>query len=402
MITEAIANVLALDVLILIIIGVIWGLIFGMIPGLTATLAVIVLIPITYSMDTLAAISMLTGVFIGGISGGVVAAVLIGMPGTPSSITTVFDGHPMAKKGLGSEALGVGITSNLIGSLFGWLFLITLTPQIADLALKIDSFGYAAIIIFGLVTVVSLSGESLLKGLLMAIFGLAITTIGIDPINGVSRGTMGIDVLKNGLSFLPVMIGLLVISQVFEETKTLSEKFVIPKSSSSRVFMRLNELKQSIKNFIRSSLIGLGLGILPGIGGAIANFVSYNQAKNSDSNPETFGKGNIQGIVASETANNATIAGAFIPMLALGIPGDAVTAALLGGLELHGLKTGPLLMEENPLIVYSIFIAFVIAVIVMFLSMILGARLFPIILRIPKSYLLPLVMVASLVGVYNI
>ena len=399
---ELLLSSLSLTNLAVIAIGVVWGLVFGAIPGLTATLAVVVLIPITYGMGAVTGMSMLIGIYIGGVSGGMVASILVGMPGTPASIVTVFDGFPLAKQGLGRKALGVGIVSNTIGGLFGWLCLITIAPQIARLALKLGAFEYSAIIIFGLTAVVSLSGKSLRKGFIMAAFGLLVATIGFDPTYGMPRNTFGITFLRGGINPIPALIGLFVISQVFLESERTFEQFLIPRPKKTRFYLTLSEFKASIFNYLRSGMIGVFSGILPGIGGTLGAVVAYDQAKKSSSHPESFGEGNIQGLVASETANNASLGGALIPMLSLGIPGDAATAALLGGLMLHGLTPGPLLIRENPEIVYGVFSAYLIATIAMFLVMTLGTRLFPVVLRIKKSVLLPLVLVAGIVGCFNL
>ena len=382
--------------------GTLFGLIFGVIPGLTAMLAIIILIPVTYGMPPVTGVSMLIGVYIGGISGGVVAAVLLGMPGTPSSITTAFDGFPLAKQGQAGKALGAGITSNLVGCMIGWIFLVTGAPIIAQFAVNFGPVEYVSVVIFGLTVVVSLSGDSLSKGTLMAIFGLLLSTIGIDPINGMTRNTLDLIFLEGGISFIPALIGLFVVGQVFNELGDVATH-VIPKTTIERVTMTWQELKESATNFLRSGIIGVFIGILPGVGASLGTFVAYDQAKKASKNPETFGKGNLQGVVASETSNNAIIGGALIPMLALGIPGDAVTAALMGGLQIHGIEPGPLLGTMYPELIIGIFGYFLISTVCMFLLMILGgARLFPIILRAKKSYLLPMVLVTSLIGCYNI
>lgn len=388
--------------LLLITLGVLWGLVFGMIPGLTATLAVVVLIPITYGMGAVAGISMLIGIYVGGISGGLISAILIGMPGTPASIATTFDGFPMAKKGLGEKALGIGITSNLVGTLIGWVFLVTLAPQIARLGLRFGPFEMVGVIIFGLTAVISLSGDSMIKGLVMTLFGLLVSTIGLDPTYAMPRNTFGTEFLMSGVSAVPAMIGLFVISQVFIESQNLGQKFIIPRPEKIRHSFTMAEFRESVPNFARSGLIGMLIGVLPGIGGALSNFLAYDQAKKASKHPETFGTGDIQGIVASETANNASIGGALIPMLSLGIPGDAVTAVLLGGLMLHGLAPGPMLIRENPEIVYGVFTALFVATLAMYFIMMGGRRIFPALLRIQKVYLLPVVLAAGIVGCYNL
>ncbi len=386
----------------LIILGVVWGLVFGAIPGLTATLAIVVLIPVTYSMSVTNGMGILIGIYVGAISGGLVSAILIGMPGTPSSITTAFDGFPLAKEGQARKALGAGIMANFVGTLFGCLFLVTLSAPISRFAMNFISWEYVAIILFGLTAVVSLSGGSLIKGTAMAAFGLLVATIGTDPTYGMYRNTFGIKIFRGGIAQIPAMIGLFVISQVFIEAKDSGTKFLTPKAEKVSPWLTRQEWKENIVNMLRSSGIGLMIGILPGIGGALSNFVAYDQAQRSSKHPEKFGHGALEGIIASETANNASIGGALIPMLTIGIPGDAATAALLGGLMLHGLQTGPLLMTERPEVAYSIFAALFLSSIIMFLVMMGGIRIFPTLLRIPKSFLLPLVLVIGVVGCYNL
>lgn len=384
--------------------GVLLGLLFGIIPGLTATLAVILLVPMTYGMSAVTSISVLIGVYIGGISGGLVSAILLGMPGTPSSITTAFDGFPLAQQGKARKALMAGIVANLAGTLVGWTFLVAIAPQLARLALQFGPFEYVAVILFGLTTVISLSGGSVFKGCIVGLLGLALCTVGMDPINGMPRNTFGLSFLSGGINAVPAMIGLFVVAEVFREcenraTRILSDDLKV--SGDSRFTWR--EFTRSVPNLVRSSLIGVGIGILPGIGGSLANFVAYDQAKKASSEPESFGRGNIQGVLASESANNAVIGGALIPMLALGIPGDVVSAALMGGLQLHGLEPGPLLFTENRQFVSAVYIAFFINAILMFtFMMLLGNRILPKLLLVPKKYLLPIVLVASTVGCYNL
>ena len=384
--------------------GVLLGLLFGIIPGLTATLAVILLVPLTYGMDAITGVSLLIGVYIGGISGGLVSAILLGMPGTPSSITTAFDGFPMAKQGLAGKALGAGIVANLFGTLMGWRFLVGVAPQLARLALQFGPFEYVAVILFGLTTVVSLSGDSIPKGFVVALLGLVICTIGMDPINGLPRNTMGLSCLSNGINAVPAMIGLFVVAEVFREcekgvTGALHHTVRVEGTSSFGWI----DFVRGLPNLVRSSLIGVAIGIMPGIGGSLANFVAYDQAKKASPEPETFGQGNVGGVLASESANNAVIGGALIPMLALGIPGDVVSAALMGGLQLHGLEPGPLLFSENPQFIGSVYASFAVNALLMFVFMMaLGRRILPKLLLVPKKFLLPVVLVASTVGCYNL
>ena len=389
--------------LLLVTAGTIFGIVFGAIPGLTATLAVILLIPTTYGMSPSLGICMLVGVYIGGVSGGLVSAILLGMPGTPASLVTGLDGFPMAKRGEGGRALGIGITSNLVGCLLGGICLVTLAPSLARFATQFGALENAAVLIFGFTTVISLAGDSLLRGFIMLAFGLAVSTIGIDPVNSTERNTLELAFLANGVDSLPALIGLFVVSQALLEMDSRSEKFIIERTDGTKNrFMRLTEIRESIGNFIRSSIIGTAIGILPGIGGSLSGIVAYDQAKKTSKDPDSFGQGNYRGIVASETSNNAAVAGALIPFLALGIPGDSVTAALMGGLQIHGLDPGPVLFSQHYQMISDVFVAYFFASIVMFLFMMLcGTYIFPIILRVQKKYILPLVLVFSLIGCYN-
>ena len=399
---QAILHICDPTSLLLITVGTIFGIIFGAIPGLTATLAVILLIPLSYGLPPLQGICMLIGVYIGGISGGVVAAVLLGMPGTPSSMVTVLDGFQMAKQGRAGKALGAGVMANLVGSLIGWLFLIALAPQVARFALKFGPIENTTVLLFGFTAVISLSGNSLMKGLAMTALGMAFSTVGVDPISAMSRNTLGFEALTNGISAMPALIGLFVVGQALQEMDSLSSKYIIAAGRLTDRFMSLAEMRQSAGNFLRSGLIGTAIGILPGIGGTLASVVAYDQQKRLAPDPHTYGQGNIQGIVASETANNATIGGALIPFLALGIPGDTVTAALLGGLQIHGLDPGPVLFSRHFDLITGVFAAFILSCIVMYVFMqFIGTYVFPIVLRIQKKYILPLVMVMSLIGCYN-
>lgn len=396
------SDIILSPTLIYVLIGTVLGVIFGAIPGLTATLAVVMLLPLTYGMDPLTGIAMLLSAYIGGISGGVVAAILIGMPGTPSSVTTAFDGYPLAKKGMGTYALGMGAMSNLIGSLVSLVFLILLAPQLAKLALSFTPFEYTMVMLFAFVMVAGLTGD-FYKSAIVTVFGLILASWGFDPINAADRNPLGLEFLSNGIPAVPAMIGLFVISRVFVELETDQSTPIIPKSKSKRTIPTIKDMKESATNFSRSSLIGTAIGILPGIGSSLATFVAYDQAKKSSKKPETFGKGNIQGVVASETSNNAVIGGALIPLLALGIPGDGVTALLLGGLQMHGLQPGPLLFTNQPEFMTGLFISFFISVVIMYIFMVtIGAKIFPFVLSAKKVYLLPIVLVMSIAGSYNI
>ena len=392
-----IQNVFQPTCLILILCGTFFGIVFGAIPGLTATMGVALLIPFTFKMVPIEGIALLIGVFIGGISGGLVSATLLRMPGTPSSVATTFDAYPMAKKGKPGEALGIGIFSSFFGGIVTAFGLALIAPPIAEIALKFGYFEYFSLGVFALTIVVTLSKGGIIKGLLAGCLGLLFSLFGAAPIDMTSRFTFGISAMKGGFSLLPVLIGLFAVSQIMTDIGKSSE-VLIPKVDIKNIIPPLSLFKQDWKNLIRSTLIGFFIGILPGIGGATANIVSYGQSKHNSKYPGKYGTGYAPGIIASEAANNATTGGAIIPLITMGIPGDAVTAILLGGLMIHGLHPGPLLFKYNPDVVYSIFISVFVANIFMLLLMLIAIRFFISILKVPKRYLLPIISVLCIIG----
>ena len=400
---ESLFSIIGSSSMLWISIGVVLGLIFGAIPGLSATLAVILLVPFTYSMDIVTGMATLMGVYVGGISGGLVSAIMLNMPGTPSSVATTWDGFPMARQGKAGKALGVGVTCSFLGTLMGWLALVTMAPLLSRVALTFGPMEYTAAMLFGFSAVIALSGESVFKGVISACVGLTLMLVGFDPLSGMQRATYGSNFLMSGVNYMPALVGMFVLTEVFSQMETIQEKYVVPKQELKDVFMTFAEYKASFLNIIRSSILGVAIGILPGIGGSFANIVCYEQAKKASKDPDSFGKGNMQGIVASESGNNATIGGALIPMVSLGIPGDTVTAALLGGLMIKGITPGPLFVKNNPETMHAIFNSVLIASFVMLIFMYLvGLRLFPRILRLPKFIILPAVAIMSIIGVYNI
>ena len=400
---DSLFSILTSTSVIWITLGVVLGLIFGAIPGLSATLAVILLVPFTYSMDIITGMATLMGVYVGGISGGLVSAIMLNMPGTPSSVATTWDGFPMARQGKAGKALGVAVTSSFIGTVMGWLALVTMAPLLSKVALTFGPMEYTAAMLFGFSAVIALSGESVFKGVISACVGLTLMLVGFDPLSGMQRATYGSNFLMSGVNYMPALVGLFVLTEIFAQLETIQEKYVVPKQELKDIFMTLAEYKASFFNFLRSSALGIAIGILPGIGGSFANIVCYEQAKKASKDPDSFGKGNMQGVVASETGNNATIGGALIPMVSLGIPGDTVTAALLGGLMIKGITPGPLFVKNNPETMFAIFNSVLIASFIMLIFMyVIGIRVFPRVLRLPKHIILPAVVIMSIVGVYNI
>lgn len=401
-ILEGLTNVL-LDpfVILLIIIGVAIGIIFGAIPGLTATMAVVMFLPVTYAMTPIQGISMLIALYIGGISGGLISAILLKIPGTPSSVATVFDGGPMAEKGEAGKALGVGIVFSFIGTIFGVVALMVIAPSLAKVALKFGAYEYCALAVFSLSMVIVLTGKDLVKGLISAVLGTIVATIGLSPIDSRARYTFDMINLTSGFKLLVFLIGLFAITEVikFAEDVRKESDFEVKKDVKIKGFgFTLKEFFCQKVNALRSSIIGLVIGILPGIGGGVSCMIAYSVAKNSSKTPEKFGKGIMDGVVASETANNASIGGAMIPLLALGIPGDAVTAILLGGLMVHNVSPGPLIFQKNGATVYGIFIAMIVSAIVMLVLEFMGMKAFIKILKIPKNYMLPVIVILCFIG----
>jgi len=323
------------------------------------------------------------------------------MPGTPSSVATCFDAYPMAQSGKAGLALGIGIMSSFIAGMATAIGLALLSPPIAKFALNFGYFEYFSLGVFAMTIVVSLSRGSMIKGILAAFLGLLFSMFGVAPIDMAPRFTFGFEAMKGGFSLLPILIGLFAVSQIITEILK-PEKLLIPQLGKQRILPPLSIFIEDWKNLVRSTLIGFGIGILPGIGGATANIVAYAQAKSASKTPEKFGTGHPPGIIASETANNATTGGALIPLVTMGIPGDSVTAILIGGLMIHGIQPGPLLFQTNPDVVYGIFVATLVANIMMLILMLGAIRVFIAFLKIPKTYLLPLIMVLCVIGAFGL
>lgn len=379
--------------------GTVLGLFFGALPGLNATMAVAIMLPITFALQPEAGLAVLMSAYIGGISGGLVSAVLLRVPGTPSSVATTFDAYPLAQKGQAIKALGTGMLASFLGGMFSLAVLVATAPIVASVAIKFGPFEFTALAVLALTLVGVLSVGNMVKGLLSALLGVAIGLVGFAPIDGTQRFTFGELDLAAGVALVPFMIGLFAVSQLIRETLYGVRKVNLDLKVSG-IAVKMSELLANWFNILRSSFIGVGIGILPGIGGAASNLVAYAVAKQSSKKPETFGKGAVDGIWASESANNASVGGALLPLLTLGIPGDGVTAILIAGFEIHGLQPGPLMFKLTPGIVASVYAAFFITAL-MVLAIQLGTiRTFPRLLLIPRQYLLPFLMVLVVIGAY--
>ena len=397
---SSLADVFSPVILLLMVLGVIVGTIFGAIPGLTATMGVALFVPVTFGLDPISGLALLIGIYLGGVSGGLISATLLGIPGTPSSIATTFDAFPMARNGEPVRALGIGITASFVGSLLSFIALISLSPLIARLAVKMSPFEYFSLTFFALTLIAVLSKGNFLKGVTAGMVGLALSLVGFAPIDGTARFTFGTVDLKAGISLLPLIMGVFAISQIMQEIKN-GPNSVEMNFKVNGLGITFREFVANGWNMLRSSLIGIGFGILPGLGSGTSNLVAYAQAKQASKNPERFGKGNPEGIYASESANNAAVGGALIPMLTLGIPGDTVTAIMLGGFMIHGIQPGPLLFDSNPDIVYTVFVSFFLSTVLVFLLQMVGMRLFPRILGLPHHYLYSILLVMTVIGAYT-
>jgi putative tricarboxylic transport membrane protein len=389
--------------LILILIGVVIGIIFGSIPGLSATMALVLFLPMSFGMNPMDGIALLVGLYLGGISGGLISAILLKIPGTPSSIATVFDGGPMADNGEAGRALGVGILVSFIGGLFSIFALMFISPMLASVTLMFTSAEYFSIAVFSLTIIASLSGKSIIAGVLSGFFGVALSLVGIAPVDGAARFTFGQSMLYGGFDTVVILIGVFAVTDImltgFNRGDIVTNAEKTP--YSLRGFgISAGELLSQWFNILRSSLIGLAIGILPGIGGSTASLLSYSAAKSGSKHPEKFGTGIVDGVIASETSNNAVIGGSLIPLITMGIPGNVATAIFLGGLTIHGISPGPLIFTKSGEFVYGIFIALLVANVFMLVCERAGLRVFVKLLDIPKYILLPIVMVCCVVGGY--
>lgn len=384
--------------------GTLVGLVFGSIPGLTFTVALALALPITFNMDPVPAIGLLLGTYIGGMTGGSVSAILLGIPGTPSAAATVLDGHPLTKQGNASIALGVAVIVSVFGGIFSLVVMIVSVDFVSKMAISFGPAEIFALVLFGMSTICGLCGDSLLKGLIAGVIGLMIMTIGIDAIDGVPRMTFGSINMLQGVNLLVAMIGLFAVPFIIEAFAERSPD-TKPTGRMSNVRAELPSPKLLLRKLwlmIRCSVLGTGIGAIPGTGGAIASFLAYDHAKRFSKTPESFGKGNIDGVVAPESANNAVTGGTLIPLLSLGIPGDPATAIVLAGLMIHGITPGPALFMNHANEVYGIYLAVVIAYLWVLGLQLIGIRLFIHVLKIPRQLLAVIVLVLCAIGAFSI
>lgn len=392
---------LDLSALLLMVLGVSGGLIVGAIPGLNATMAMALLTPMTFYLNSSTAIMLLCSVYVGAVSGGLFSAILLRIPGTSSSIASTFDGFPMARQGKAGRAIAIALVASFIGGTTSFILLGFLAPILSKFALKFGPAEYFAVALLGLSTIASVLGASTLRGLVSACFGLLIGTIGADVLVGTPRFTFGTVELSGGFDVLVILIGLFAIPQILRDLCTITTSAPVP-ILRKLDFPPLKQLAAFWKNFLRSSLIGTWIGLLPGAGGSIASLLSYDQAKKFSKAPETFGTGAEDGIVASETANNAVIGGSLIPLLTLGIPGDSPAAVLLAAFIIHGIQAGPMLYISQPEVVHIVLAGFYLSNVMMIAVAFVGAPFIIRALSIPKNLLLPVIILMCFVGAYAV
>ncbi|MCI9028011.1 MAG: hypothetical protein HFF47_08205 [Lawsonibacter sp.] len=402
------SNFFSLESLIALVVGVVGGMVIGALPGLNATMAISLLIPITYTMSPYAAFIMMMAVYTSAFYGGSLTAILIHTPGTPSSAATAADGYALTQKGRGLEAMGMSTIASMIGGALSGVALLTLAPLLGKVTLLFSAPEYFLIVILGLSIIGGLGGGSAVKGYLMGVFGLILGTIGTDTITGQLRFTFGNMGLYSGISTVPALIGLFSISQAMvlceqhAAFKRGEHRTVDESALHGKFLPSAKEMIFHLPNFIRSAIIGIVVGILPGAGGDIGAWFAYGQAKKASKHPEEFGNGSIEAICASETANNAVTGGSIIPLITLGIPGSTVAAVLLGALIMHGLTPGQSMFGKNVTTTYTIIIGFIAANILMGLIGMLICRQVIKITKVSDAILVPVIVVLSTIGSYSI
>ena len=384
--------------------GVVAGTVIGSLPGLTATMAVAVLVPITFSMAPASALILMGAIYTGAIYGGAYSAILLNTPGTPSAIATTFDGFPMAKKGDGDLAITLACLASVVGGIVGALFLLILAPPLADVALAFGPVEYFWLAVFGLTLISALSKGNLLKGLMGACLGLLLSTIGVAEISADVRFTFGSEVLLGGIETVSALIGLYCVPVMIDLVATSDKHLKVthaPKGFRLKEAMNISWAHKF--NLIRSSVIGTLVGILPGAGGSIAGLVSYSEARRTSKNREMFGRGAPEGLQATESANNATVGGGFIPTLVLGIPGTPPDAVILGALMIQGVRTGPTLFADGGSIVYTFIFGLILATLLMLpTGLVIGRYAYKTIITVPKAMLVPTVAFMTMIGTYAI
>jgi len=386
--------------LVFIFLGVFAGVFVGALPGLTATTGCALLLPFTFGHEPLQGILMLVGVFCGGIYGGSLSAILLRTPGTPAAAATMIDGFPMSERGEAGRAIGLATVASFFGGTVGALIMTLLAPKLAIIGLAFGPPEFFSLTLFGLAMIVAVSSDSLLLGVLAASIGMWITTIGFDPIAGSSRYTFGVRNLLGGLELIPILVGLFGVTQVFLRAEKL---LVFPKAAKGETFIpKWTDIVMTRWTALKSSIIGVFVGSVPGAGCDIAAFAAYSELKRSEGPNSDLGSGNPKGVVAPEAANNAATSGALIPMLSLGVPGDAVTAVLLGALTIHGFEPGPVFFTSNLDLIYAIFAGVILAQLALLMIGLSLTGVFARLIRIDQRVMIPAILFLCMMGSYSV
>lgn len=402
---SAIEQLFTFSTLIYMFVGSLAGIIAAAIPGFTVTMAIVLTLPLTFAMPPLQGVAVMISVYVGGYTGGLISAALLGIPGTPSSVATTFDAFPMSRRGDPGRALLLGVFASFFGTLISTIVLVVAAPPLAIIAVKLGPWEYFSLIMFALTIVASLVGNNVLRGLISGLIGLAISCIGTDPIMGRPRFDFNLELLQAGIPFLIVLIGIYAISQLSSELEDAhavrqGSALINHKHIHFHVWKTMKEVLYRPINLLRSSIVGVLIGALPGAGGSIANLVAYDQAKRSSKTPEKFGTGIADGVVASESGNSATAGGGMIPLIGLGIPGSAVDAILMAALMVHGISIGPRLIMDHADLVYGMFMAMLIASLMMLAISLITMRFFIHVTLVPKWIIVPVVIVCCTVGAF--
>ncbi len=387
--------------LLLVAVGTFAGIYIGAIPGLSVTMAVSILISFTFSWDVYPAISLMVGIYMGGVYGGSRTAILLNIPGAPSAIATALDGYPLAQRGEAGRAIGVTTVMSFLGGLVGIITLAIAAPVVSEFALIFQPRDYLLLAIMGILLVGSLSTGSLDKGVFSGALGIAVGAVGYDPLTFTERFTFDLPMMQGGISFIAVMIGMFGVSEALLQLHQINLPAI--RQKITKIIPSFGTIRKYLPLSLQTSLIGVIIGALPGTGGDIAALMAYDHAKRITKDPERpFGDGAMEGLVAPETANNAAVGGAFIPMMTLGIPGDAVTAIMIGALYVHGLNPGPMLMIDKPDMFWFIVGALLTANVFMLVFGLTGIKVFAKIVEMPRSVIIPLIMLLSIVGAYAV
>ncbi|MDP3387775.1 MAG: tripartite tricarboxylate transporter permease [Eubacteriales bacterium] len=384
--------------------GLILGVVMGAIPGLTATMAIALIIPLTFTISPTQSLIMLLGAYNGGIFGGSISAILLATPGTPSAAATVADGFKLAQKGQAGKAIKTALISSVFGGLFSSIVLILVAEPIARYALKFGPGEFTIIMLFSLTIIASASGKSMIKGLIGGCLGLLFGFVGMDPVYSIPRFTFGNVNLSSGINLVVMLIGSLAVAEILIQIESVARgrtnAHLPPPMTKDDDRLTFKEFKTLLKTLVRSSALGCAIGALPGLGPTLASYVGYDMAKRNSKNPQKFGEGAIEGVAAAEAANNAVCGANLIPLLSLGVPGDTVAAMLIGAFLIQGLTPGPLIFREAPELVYNIYSGLIISNILLFAFVMLTYKFFTNIGKLETTVIFPVVCMFCIVGVY--